>query len=123
MARRLKWRLVYSGYVEARDVPAGALALSRAEFASRIRERLRPELRSLEFEVDVAAQESRAFNPLMEQQDILFYEPLEGSYQHSRVLDLFRRLPVRMAIFRIFARDERGRGALIEAAHQVLAAA
>ena len=122
VARRLKWRLVYSGYVEARDVPQGALTLTRAEFAQRIRERLRPELRGLEFEVDVAAQESRAFNPMMERQDILFYDPLEGSFQHSRVLDLFRRLPVRMAIFRIFGREERGRGELIEAAHQVLSA-
>lgn len=123
VARRLKWRLVYSGYVEARDVPQGALTLTRAEFAERIRERLSPGLRSLEFEVDVAAQESRAFNPMMEQQDILFYEPLEDSYQHSRVLDLFRRLPVRMAIFRIFARNMEGRGELIEAAQQVLSAA
>jgi HD superfamily phosphohydrolase len=123
VARRFKWKLIYSGYVEARDVPGGALTLSRAEFARRIRERLRPELAALEFEVDVAAQESRAFNPMMEREDILFYDPLEDSYQHSRVLDLFRRLPVRMAIFRIFARDERCRGELIEAAHQVLAAA
>ncbi len=123
VARRLKWRLIYSGYVEGRDVPGGALTMTRAEFARRIRERLRPELRSLEFEVDVAAQESRAFNPMMEHQDILFYEPLEGSYVHSRVLDLFRRLPVQMALFRIFALDERGRDELIEAAHQVLAEA
>jgi uncharacterized protein len=123
VARRLKWCLVYSGYVEARDIPQGALTLTRAEFAERIRERLSPGLRSLEFEVDVAAQESRAFNPVMEPQDILFYEPLGDSYQHSRVLDLFRRLPVRMAIFRIFARDSEGRGELIEAAQQVLFAA
>lgn len=123
LARRLKWRLIYSGYAEAREVPSGALTLTRAEFAERIRERLRPELRGLPFEVDVAAQESRAFNPMMEEQDILLYDPLEGGYQRSRVLDLFRRLPVRMAIFRIFARDERGRKELIEAAHQVLSAA
>jgi len=121
VARRLKWKLVYSGYVEARDVPSGALTLTRAEFAGRIRERLRPELRQVDFEVDVAAQESRAFNPMMESQDILFFDPLEDGYQHSRVLDLFRRLPVRMALFRIFARDEAARGPLIEAAHQVLA--
>src|SRR5262249_56085662 len=93
------------------------------ELGAGMRERLSPNVRGLEFEVDVAAQESRAFTPMMEQQDILFYEPLEHSYQHSRVLDLFRRLPVRMAIFRIFARDEQGRGELIEAAHQVLSAA
>jgi uncharacterized protein len=122
VARRLKWRLVYSGYAEAREVPSGALTLGREAFAARIRERLRPELRDLEFEVDVAAQESRAFNPMMEKQEILFYDPLEDSYQHSRVLDLFRRLPVRMALFRIFTRDERGRADLIEAAHQVLSA-
>jgi HD superfamily phosphohydrolase len=123
VARKLKWRLVYSGYVEARDVPTGALAMTRADFAARIRDRLRPELRNLEFEVDVAAQESRAFNPMLEDQDILFYDPLERSYQQSHVLDLFRRLPVRMALFRIFARDDAGRGELIEAAQQVLSAA
>jgi HD superfamily phosphohydrolase len=122
VARRLKWRLVYSGYAEARDVPRGALTLTRQDFAERIRDRLGPTLSDLEFEVDVAAQESRAFNPMMESQDILFYDPLEDSYQHSRVLDLFRRLPVRMALFRIFTRGEQGRAALIEAAHQVLAA-
>ncbi|HZU17174.1 MAG TPA: hypothetical protein VFD01_11345, partial [Candidatus Dormibacteraeota bacterium] len=123
LARRLKWRLVYSGYVEGREVPSGALTLTGAEFARRIRERLPPELRSAEFEVDVAAQESRAFNPLMEDQDILFYDPLGQTYERSRVLDLFRRLPVRIAIFRIFARDDRGRAELIRAARQVLAAA
>jgi uncharacterized protein len=121
VARRLKWRLIYSGYAEAREVPSGALTMGRDAFARRIRDELPAELRDVEFEVDVAAQESRAFNPMMEDQDILFYDPLEDSYTHSRVLDLFRRLPVRMALFRIFTRDERGRGALIEAAHGVMA--
>jgi HD superfamily phosphohydrolase len=121
VARRLKWRLIYSGYAEAREVPSGALTMGRDAFARRIRELLPPALRDLEFEVDVAAQESRAFNPMMEEQDILFFDPLERSYQHSRVLDLFRRLPVRMALFRIFTRDERGRAELIEAAHAVMA--
>ena len=119
VARRLKWRLIYSGYFEASGVPQGALTLTRAEFAARIRRRLPEGLRDLEFEVDVAAQESRAFNPVLEEQDILFFDPLEESYQHSRVLDLFRRLPVRMALFRIFARDDRGRAELTEAAHGV----
>src|SRR5256884_681150 len=79
VARRLTRRLGYSGYVEAHDIPRGALTLTRADFAARIRERLRPELRGIEFEVDVAAQESRAFNPMLERRGVLFYEPLEGS--------------------------------------------
>ena len=70
--------------------------------------------------MDVAAQESRAYNPMNETADILFYEPLEGTYRQSRVLDLFRRLPVRMALFRIFARDDAHQQELIKAANEVL---
>ena len=122
VARRLKWTLVYSGYVEAHEIPSGILALSRSEFAERIRRELPESCRDLEFEVDVAAQDSRAFNPVQEGGDILLYEPLEDRYQRSRVLDLFRRLPVRMALFRIFARDETRRAELASAAAAVLAA-
>ena len=56
----------------------------------------------------------------IETADILFYEPLEDRYQQSRVLDLFRRLPVRMALFRIFAHEETHRRELIKAANEVL---
>ena len=121
VARRLKWRMVFSDYVEGRDATNGTLALDRQEFMRRIREALPARCRDIEFEVDVAAQESRAFNPLVESGDILFYEPLERSYRHSRVLDLFRRLPVRMALFRIFTRDDRHRDELARAAREVLA--
>jgi uncharacterized protein len=120
VARKLKWKLIYQGNIEARDVPMGALALTRDEFARQIRERLPTRLRDIAFEVDVAAQESRAFNPITETADILFYDPLEDRYQQSRVLDLFRRLPVRMALFRIFAHDETHRRELIDAANGVL---
>jgi len=53
-------------------------------------------LKEIVFEVDVAAQESRAFNPMTETADILLFDPLEDRYQQSRVLDLFKRLPARM---------------------------
>lgn len=120
VARKLKWKLIYQGHAEARDIPSGALTLTRDDFARELRERLPRDVRDIEFEVDVAAQESRAFNPMTETADILFYEPLEDRYQQSRVLDLFKRLPVRMALFRIFARDESRRDELIKAANEVL---
>ena len=120
VARRLKWRLIYQGHTDARDIPSAALTATRKQFAAEIRDRLPHGLRDVEFEVDVAAQESRAFNPMTETADILFYEPLEDRYQQSRVLDLFKRLPVRMALFRIFARDETNRRELIDAANAVL---
>ena len=120
VARRLKWKLIYQGHTDAREIPAGALTVTRQQFASEIREALPSRLRDITFEVDVAAQESRVFNPMTETADILFYEPLEDRYRQSRVLDLFRRLPVRMALFRIFARDETHREELIKAANEVL---
>jgi HD superfamily phosphohydrolase len=120
VARRLKWKLIYQGQTDAREIPAGALSVTRQEFARELRERLPKGLRNLVFEVDVAAQESRAFNPMTETADILIYEPLEDRYQQSRVLDLFKRLPVRMTLFRIFAHDEAHRGELIRAANDVL---
>ncbi len=120
VARKLKWKLVYQGLSDARDVPAGALHVTREEFAARIRGRLPERLRGIEFEVDVAAQESRAFNPMTETAGILFYEPLEGTFQQSRVLDLFKRLPVQMSLFRIFARDDSHSRELIAAANEVL---
>ncbi len=120
VARRLKWKLIYQGHTDARDIPSQALSVTRQEFAQQIREHLPATVRNIVFEVDVAAQESRAFNPMTETADILFYEPLEDRYRQSRVLDLFRRLPVRMALFRIFAHDETHRRELIKAANEVL---
>jgi HD superfamily phosphohydrolase len=120
VARRLKWKLVYSSYAEAHLGPAQVQAMSNEDFAARIRQRLGPEGADILFEVDVAARESRAFNPMTETSDILFYDPLEGSYQRSAVLDLFRRLPVRFILFRIFALDDRHRQKLKQAADEVL---
>ena len=122
VARRLKWKLVFSEYVEARDVPTGVLAMGREEFAGQIRRRLPRQLREVEFEVDVAAQESRAFNPDSEGQQIVLYDPLEDRYEQSVVLDLFRRLPVRMALFRIFAQERGHQPELARAAREVLRA-
>jgi uncharacterized protein len=121
VARKLKWKLIYQGHADAMDIPSAALNLTRAQFAREIRERLPEPFRGIVFEVDVAAQESRAFNPMTETADILLYDPLEDRYQQSRVLDLFRRLPVRMALFRIFAHDDAHRSELIKAANEVLA--
>ena len=121
VARKLKWKLIYQGQTDTKDIPSAALSVTRDQFASRLRERLPEKLRGIVFEVDVAAQESRAFNPMTETADILLYDPLEDRYQQSRVLDLFRRLPVRMALFRIFAHDETHSRELIKAANEVLA--
>jgi uncharacterized protein len=120
VARKLKWKLIYQGLSDANEIPGAALTVTREQFALGIRELLSPELRHIAFEVDVASQESRAFNPMTETADIVIYEPLEDRFRQSQVLDLFKRLPVRMALFRIFAHDEGHSRELIRAANRVL---
>jgi len=118
--RRLKWTLVYSTYLEGEDATSTALAMTRAEFADRIRAGLPANLREVPFEVDVASQESGAVHPAAESGDILFYDPLRDRYERSAVLELFRRLPARMALFRVFALDAAGREELAAAAEAAL---
>lgn len=122
VARRLKWRLVYSNYLEAHDLDSDLVALTREEFASRIRARLPRGLRDTEFEVDVAIQGTKAINPLTEEVDVVIYDPLADRYERSKVIDLFRRLPMRIALCRIFARDLSHRDELVAAADAALSA-
>jgi HD superfamily phosphohydrolase len=121
VARRLKWRLIYSNYLEARDLDSDLAALTREQFAARIRERLPRDLKDTEFEVDVAIQGTKAYNPLTEAVDVVLYDPLADRYERSRVLDLFKRLPLRIALCRIFARDSSHRRELVAAADAALA--
>ena len=120
VSRRLKWRLIYSSYIESRDLDAGTAAMTREQFADRIRTELPPGLRGAEFEVDIASQGTKAFNPLTEETDVVLYDPLNDRYERSKVIDLFRRLPVRITLCRIFARDEANRAALVAAADRAL---
>src|SRR5256714_14193094 len=34
VARKLKWKLIYQGHTDARDIPSGALSVTREQFAS-----------------------------------------------------------------------------------------
>jgi hypothetical protein len=120
VARRLKWTLCFSTHLEGAEADEAALTMTREQFAERIRDCLPAHRRTLEFEVDVAAQESRAVNPASESGDILLFDPLEAAYQRGRVLDLFRRLPSRMALFRVFVRDPGASADLAAAARRAL---
>jgi uncharacterized protein len=118
--RRLKWTLVYSTYLEGKDLTSAALAMTREQFAERIRSELPAARRRVRFEVDVASQESGAVNPAAESGDILFYEPLRDRFERSAVLELFQRLPARMALFRVFALDDEASDELAMAAERAL---
>ncbi len=120
MYGNLKWQVIYSGYAETSNVPTGVVAMSAEEFKNAVRANLPKELSDIIFEVDVAAKDSRATNPMQESSEITFYDPLLERYSQSNVLDLFRRLPTRIALFRVYAPTAEHRQALIASAESVL---
>src|SRR5581483_4001592 len=102
------------------DLETGLATMTREQFADRIRAELPAGLRGVEFEVDIATQGTKAFNPLTEETDVVLYDPLDGRYQRSKVIDLFRRLPLRIALCRIFAQDGSHARQLTKAADRAL---
>ena len=71
-----------------------------------IRRHLPEALQAVEFRVDMARQDPRPLNPLIEEtKKILIYDPATGRASLSAVADLFRYIPAQVAHYRIFALD------------------
>jgi len=49
VARKLKWRLIYQGHTDARDIPSGALSVTRQQFAHELRDRLPKQIRAVSY--------------------------------------------------------------------------
>jgi len=50
VARRLKWKLIYQGHTDAKEIPTGALTVTRQQFARELRDRLPKGMRDIVFE-------------------------------------------------------------------------
>jgi uncharacterized protein len=119
MARKLKWKLIYSSYLEAFE-GSNLIKLRSRQFATRIRANLPPALAEIVFEVDVASKGSAAINPLKDTGRIVFWDDLRHRYETQAVTDLMARLPSEMAVFRVFALENTYQAELTAAADKAL---
>ena len=119
LARKLKWKLVYSSYLEA-FAGSNLIKLRAKQFAKRIRANLPEELSGIEFEVDVASKGSAAVNPLKDTGRVVFWDDLRHRYETQAVTDLMARLPSEMAVFRVFALEDTYQSELTAAADKAL---
>jgi HD superfamily phosphohydrolase len=106
--RELKWRLVFEDYYEFAGEGAGARPADPLELRQRIREALPPSLRQASLEVDLASVDPRPQNPLRDPFAVRVYNPISREIVESSAFDLFRRLPIRTTLLRVFT-DEAGR--------------
>jgi len=69
---------------------------------ARIREALPASLKHVSIEVDLASVDPRAQNPLNDPFPVNIYNPVSRAVERSAVADLFRRLPIRTTLVRVF---------------------
>lgn len=105
--RELKWRMIFEDYSEISELPPGFLAPEPAQVEAGIREQLPPDLRNASLVVDVASVDPRPQNPLRDRGGVRIYNPISRTVESSAVADLFRRLPVRTTLVRVFTDEPR----------------
>ena len=99
--RELKWHLVFEDYQEFAAV--GELpGPDPAVLLGRIREALPPQLRQILLELDLASVDPRPQNPLRDPFAVRIYDSISRRIEASSVSDLFRRLPMRTTLLRVF---------------------
>jgi len=103
-ARAVKWKMSYSAELSVEEVRKGT-RFSRAEdYERQIRSFLPGPLKDLKFRVDLATQDPRPINPMVEgEKRINIYNPLMGMTSPEPLKDIYRFIPARVVHFRVFS--------------------
>jgi len=120
LRRELKWRMISEDYYEFSDLPEGYLVPDPEGYASRIRESLPASLKNASFVVDLAWVDPRPQNPLNDPSPVNIYDAISRTVEQSAVADLFRRLPIRTTLLRVFTDETERADALRQAVSQLM---
>ncbi len=118
--RELKWRLIFEDYYEFSNLPDALLYPQPSDYVRRIREALPASLKGVSFEVDLASVDPRPQNPFTDPFPVNIYNPVSRAVERSAVAELFRRLPIRTTLVRVFTDDSRQVEALRAAVERAL---
>ena len=103
--RELKWRLIFEDYYEFSNMAELYIHPEPSDYVRRIRAALPASLASASFEVDLASVDPRPQNPFNDPFPVNIYNPVSRAVERSAVADLFRRLPIRTTLVRVFTDD------------------
>ena len=120
--RRLPWRLAFEAYRELSlpDVPSALRDPAQVEAA--IRAGLPRHFQEVGLEVDLASTDPRPDNPAAPDQLLSLFDPISGRVEVEAAPELLARLlPLRTVWLRVYSDSPEARGAIREAAAQVVA--
>jgi HD superfamily phosphohydrolase len=103
--RQLKWHLIFEDYYEFSNFREALVYPQAADYVRRIRQALPASLAKASFEVDLASVDPRPQNPFNDPFPVNIYNPVSRAVERSAVADLFRRLPIRTTLIRVFTDD------------------
>jgi len=120
-ARSVKWKMSFSAELSIDEVQKGT-RFSRAEvYEKQIRRYLPEQLRSLKFRVDLATQDPRPLNPMVEgEKRINIFNPLTNTTSLEPLKDIYRFIPARVVHFRVFALNHEYDKEIAAAADEIL---
>ncbi len=102
--RRVKWKMSYSTELSVDQIQRGVRFSDASDYERQIRVNLPRSLRNIQFKVDLATQDPRPINPMVEgNKRITVFNPSTESTSWEPLRDLYRFIPARLVHFRVFS--------------------
>ncbi len=119
--RRIKWKVAYSTELTIDRAQKGMLSFQKPEHLEQaIRELLPRTIRKIPFRVDLATQDPRPLNPMAQSNKrINIYNPSTGQTSHGPLNEIFKYIPARVVLFRVFALNHKYDARLADAAEKI----
>ena len=119
--RHIKWKVAYSTELTIDRAQKGMLSFQKpAHLEQAIREILPATFKKIPFQVDLATQDPRPFNPMAEtNKRINIYNPSTGQTSFEPLNEIFKYIPARVVLFRIFSLNHKHDSSLAEAAEKI----
>lgn len=120
-SRQIKWKMSYSAELSVDQIHKGIRFSDAAEYEDQIRSCLPASLRKIKFRVDLATQDPRPLNPMVEgNKRVTIYNPSSDSTSPEPLREIYRFIPARVVHFRVFSLNHDHDKEITAAAEKVL---
>ena len=119
--RQVKWKMSYSTEISVENIQKGTSFALAKDYEEQIRCRLPRSLRNIALRVDLATQDPRPINPMVQtDKQINVFNPALGKTSQEPLRDIYRFIPARIVHFRVFTMNHEHDAAVAAAAEQSL---
>ncbi len=102
--REVKWKMSYTTEISIDQIPRGVAFSCSKDYEDRIRDFLPVPLKKISFRVDLATQDPRPLNPVVEtEKRVNIFNPSTGTTSPEPLHEIYRFIPARIVHFRVFS--------------------